>query len=84
MKPLNLTREQLAQYILNEAKESSISKIKSIISNENNEDAIIAFGSDGNPLNEKEYIKAIRTGIKDIKAGRVTSDDDLSKEIEHW
>lgn len=84
MDTLNFSREQLAQYILKDAKESSLSKIKSIISNENNEEAIVTLRSDGKPLNSKEYIKEIQTGIEDVKSGRVTSDEDLSKEIENW
>ena len=48
MSTLDFTREQLAQYILTKAKESSLSKIRSIILNEGEED-ISTFD-----LNEKQ------------------------------
>lgn len=84
MSTLDFTREQLAEYILNTAKESSISKIKSIILNESKGDDIVAYSSDGKPLNLVEYVREIEIGVEDIKAGRVITDEDLSKEIESW
>ncbi len=83
MSTVDLTREQLAQYILNTAKESSISKIRPIVLKEQRE-KIIAYSVDGKPLNEKEYVKEVEVGMEDIKAGRVITDDDLSKERGTW
>jgi hypothetical protein len=84
MSTVNLTREQLAQYILSKAKESSISKIRSIILNEENESDIVAYTVEGQALTISDYKKEIEKGIEDIKSGRVISDTDLAKEIETW
>lgn len=83
MKTTNFTREELAQYILNTAKETVIDKIKSVISNEAQED-IIAYTTKGKPLNTIQYKAEIQKGIDDIKAGKTITDDDLTNAIENW
>lgn len=83
MEATNFTREQLAQYILDTAKDSVVNKIKTIISKEQNND-IIAHTINGTPLNAIQYKAEIEKGLDDIKANRVTSDEDLAKEIENW
>lgn len=83
MEATNFTREELAQYILETAKDSVVNKIKKIVSKEQNND-IVARTIHGKPLNATQYKAEIQKGLDDIKAGRVTYDDDLSKEIENW
>ena len=83
MEAKNFTREELAQYILNTAKDSVVNKIKKMVSKEQNND-IVARTINGKPLNKSQYKAEIQKGLDDINAGRVTSDDDLAKEIENW
>lgn len=84
MSTLDFTREQLAQYILNTAKESSISKIKSIILNESNGDDIVAYTVQGEALTKEMYIKKVKEAEARINAGEYTTHDDLLKEMETW
>jgi hypothetical protein len=83
MEATNFTREQLAQYILDTAKDSVINKIKTIVSKEQQED-IVAYTVKGEPLNVAQYKVEIQKGLDDIEAGRFISDDDLAKEIQNW
>ncbi|WP_303315748.1 hypothetical protein Q4Q34_14225 [Flavivirga abyssicola] len=83
MEATNFTREQLAQYILDTAKDSVVNKIKKIVSKEQKDD-IVAYTVNGEPLNVSQYKIEIQKGLDDIEAGRVTSDNDLTKEIENW
>lgn len=59
MKTLDLTRKELADYILNKAKDDVLEKINRIIEKEEN---IIAYTVKGEPLTEKSY----KTHIKNI------------------
>ena len=83
MEATNFTREELAQYILDKAKDSVVDKIKRIISKEKNND-IVAHTIKGTPLSASQYKAEIQRGLDDIKSNRVTSDEDLAKEIENW
>ena len=83
MEATNFTREELAQYILHTAKDSVISKIKSIVYKEEQEH-IVGYTVDGKPLNANQYKVEIQKGIDDIKAGKVTLHQDLLKEIQTW
>lgn len=84
MSALDFTREQLAQYILNSAKESSISKIKSIILNEKKEEEVVAYTVKGQPLTKAMYIKKVKDAEASVKAGNYTTVEDLEKEAENW
>lgn len=84
MSALDFTREQLAQYILNSAKESSISKIKSIILNEKKEEEVVAYTVQGQPLTKAMYIKKVKDAEASVKAGNYTTVEDLEKEAENW
>lgn len=83
METTNFTREQLARYILDTAKDSVVNKIKKIVTNEQKKD-IVAYTVNGIPLNAVQFKAEIQKGLDDIEAGRVISDDDLAKEIENW
>jgi hypothetical protein len=45
---------------------------------------IIAYDVSGNPLDIASYNKMIDEALEDIKHGRVTSHEDLLKEIQDW
>ena len=69
MEAMNFTREQLAQYILNNAKDSLIDKIKAPLEKE---DEIVAYSIKGQSLTKKEYISHIETISKKIDDGSKT------------
>ncbi|MBN8566799.1 MAG: hypothetical protein J0M25_08715 [Flavobacteriales bacterium] len=48
------------------------------------ENKIIAFDTDGKPLNLLDYNKKIEEGLEDIKNNRVISQEKLEQEIESW
>ena len=45
---------------------------------------IIAYTTDGKPLNTREYIEQINIGLKQIETGEVITDDELEAEIKTW
>ncbi len=77
MEVINFTREQLAQYILNNAKDSVIDKIKALLEQE---DEIVAYTINGQPLTKKEYISHIQTISKKIDDGAKTYTSNEVKE----
>lgn len=83
---IQTTKIELIKQLLNVNKESVLEKIKEILSSEDssNEEEIVAYTFDGKPLTPNQYRTEIQKGLDDIKAGRVTSDEDLAKEIESW
>lgn len=77
MDSLNFTREQLAQYILNNAKDSVIEKIKALLENE---DEIVAYKISGEPLTEKDYTSHIQSISKKLDDGAKTNTSNEVKE----
>mgnify|MGYP003590177570 CR=1 FL=1 len=69
MEAMDFTREQLAQYILNNAKDSVIDKIKALLEKE---DETIAYTTKGQPLTKKEYTTHIETISQKIDDGAKT------------
>ena len=56
--------------------------VSSVFDNYLNE--VVSYDSTGNPLTLSEYHNKVEEGLEDIKYGRVTSQEDLLKEIESW
>ena len=77
MDAMNFTREQLAQYILNNAKDSFIDKIKKLLEKE---DEVVAYNTKGLPLTKKEYISHIETISNTIDEGAKTYTSNEVKE----
>ena len=77
MEAINFTREQLAQYILNNAKDSVIDKINALLEKE---DETVAFTIKGQPLTKKEYFSHIETISKKIDDGAKTYTSNEVKE----
>lgn len=77
MEAMNFTREQLAQYILNNAKDSVIDKIKALLEKEGE---VVAYTIKGQPLTKKEYISHIETISKKIDNGAKTYTSNEVKE----
>ena len=82
MKVLHFTREELAHYILYNAKDSFIEKIKSFIEKEDNE--IVAHTVKGKPLTQKEYLEEVLKGKKSIENGNFKTSDELKKITAEW
>lgn len=77
MEVIDFTREQLAQYILDNAKDSVIDKIKALLEKE---DEIVAYTVKGKSLTKEEYISHIQTISKKIDDGTKTYTSNEVKE----
>lgn len=80
---IQATKLELIQHLLTVKKESVLEKIREVLLKNSKED-IVAYTTSGKPLNIEQYKAKIQRGLDDIEAGRVTSDEDLAKEIETW
>lgn len=59
---------------------SLLQKLKHIFE----EEAIVAYSTDGKPLTLKKYNQSLEKSEKDIKSGRVSTTDELRKTIASW
>lgn len=73
MKSLDFTREELADYILNTAKDSVVQKINQIIEAESD---IIAYTAKGDPLTEESYKVHINNISESVANGAQTYSTD--------
>lgn len=76
------TKLELIQYLLNTQKESLLLKVKELISNDRQE-TVGHTGSGESISLEKLYAK-LEKAEKDYQLGKVTTDEDLEKEIENF
>ncbi|MBS1549596.1 MAG: hypothetical protein JSS94_07010 [Bacteroidetes bacterium] len=83
MEAMNFTREQLAQYILNNAKDSVLAKLKAIIEKEEKND-IVAYTVDGRALTLEQFQNELEEAEKEIERGEYLTSDELVKEIATW
>lgn len=83
MKAINFTREQLAQYILTNAKESLLDKLKAVIEKEEKTD-VVAITVEGNPLTLEQYHNELDAAENEIEQGKFLTSDELAKEIASW
>lgn len=82
MNARNFTREELAEYILHTAKESSLSKIRSILGD--NENEIVAFSVTGEPINKDSYLKLVSDANDSIEKGNYRTSEELNGLINNW
>ncbi|MBP7500128.1 MAG: hypothetical protein KA796_09745 [Chryseobacterium sp.] len=80
---MNFTREQLAQYILNNAKESLLAKLKVVIEKEE-KDNVVAYNIEGEPLTLEQYQNELNEAENEIDRGEFLTSDELDKEIASW
>ena len=80
---IQTTKLELMQRILSSNKASLLAKLKSVNDNEQ-EKEIVGYTIKGDPLTITSMNEKLQRGEEDIKAGRVTSDEDLTKEIDTW
>ena len=76
------TKLELIQYLLNTKKESMLLKIKELILQDKEE--IIGYSGNGEPLTIEMLNAKLERAEKDYQAGRLTTDEDLEREIENW
>ncbi|MGB6083077.1 hypothetical protein [Moheibacter sp.] len=79
---IQATKLELIQYLLNTKKESLLLKIKELILQEKEE--IIGYSGNGEPLTIEILNAKLERAEKDYQAGRITTDEDLEREIENW
>lgn len=82
MKTLYFTREELAHYILYNAKESFIEKIRLIMEKE--DDEIVAHTVKGKPLTQKEYLEEVLKGKQSIERGDYKTSDEVKRISAAW
>ena len=77
---LQAEKINLVQQILLVQKGSLITKIKGILEKE----MIVGYTTDGEPLTKEAYNARLARAEQDVLEGRVTSSEDLRKEVESW
>lgn len=82
MNRLHFTREEIAHYILYNAKDSFIEKIKSIMEKEDYE--IVAHTVNGKPLTQKDYLEEVLKGKRSIEKGDYKTSDELKSITAAW
>lgn len=72
---------ELIQYLLNTEKESLLQKVKELVLKEERS----TDNSDKRtPFTIEELNNKLKRAEEDYEAGRITTDEDLAKEIETW
>jgi hypothetical protein len=70
----------LVEKILNIRTETIIEKLNQILDKE----MIVGYTVEGKPLTKKAYNKRLEKAEQDVLSGRVTSSEDLKKEMQSW
>lgn len=70
----------LINWISQSQNSSLIKKLKSLFE----EEAVVAYSTDGKPLTLKQYNQALEMAEKDIEKGRTISTDELRKKVARW
>lgn len=79
-------RNQLMQFI-NTADESSLRSFFEFIKNQKNKvnnDEVVAYSSDGEPLTKEMYIQKVKEASASVDAGNFLTAEELEKEAESW
>lgn len=77
---MHAVKLNLVKKILSLEQESIIKKIDEILENE----MVVGYTVDGQPLTEKAYNKRLELAEKQLKSGETIGQDDLEKESENW
>ena len=76
----NLSREEMAHFILTLAKDSVIEKINILL----HQEEIIGYTPKGEALTVKKRDQKLAKSEADYNAGRITTHQDLKEEIKNW
>jgi hypothetical protein len=77
---LQTTKINVMQKILNVSKASLLDKISNIL----DEEMIVGYTTDGNPLTKQQYNERLLVAENQIESGDSITQEDLEKEIENW
>tara|TARA_R110002050_G_scaffold221792_2_gene357680 strand:+ start:51586 stop:51831 length:246 start_codon:yes stop_codon:yes gene_type:complete len=77
---LQAAKLDLVEKILNIRTETIIEKLNKILDKE----MIVGYTVEGKPLTKKAYNKRLEKAEQDVLNGRVTSSEDLKKEMKSW
>lgn len=80
---IQATKLEILQFILNSNKESVINKFKSIVDKEKSEE-IVGYTVSGEPLTIEKMNAKLAKSEEDYKAGRITTHENLLKEMKTW
>lgn len=68
------------QKIMNVSKASLLEKISNIL----DEEMIVGYTTEGQPLTKSQYNERLIVAEKQIKSGDYITQEDLEKEVENW
>ena len=71
---------EIMEMLLKVSSESLINQMEQLLKKK----MIVGYSTDGKPLTLEAYNKRIKTAEKQIAAGKMTSHEDLEKEMEQW
>lgn len=79
---MNLQKSKInvMQKIMNVSKASLLDKINDIL----DEEMIVGYTTDGQPLTKSQYNERLLIAEKQIESGDFISQEDLENEIENW
>lgn len=77
---IQATKIDVMQKIMGVSKISLLNKINSIL----DEEMIVGYTVDGEPLTKEMYNKRLEEAEKRILSGEYTTQEDLEKESENW
>ena len=77
---LQTTKINVMQKIMNVSKASLLDKISDIL----DEEMVVGYTADGQPLTKNQYNERLLVAEKQIESGDYITQEDLEKEIENW
>ena len=77
---LQTTKINVMQKIMNVSKASLLDKISDIL----DEEMVVGYTTDGQPLTKNQYNERLLVAEKQIESGDYITQEDLEKEIENW
>ena len=77
---LQTAKINVMQKIMNVSKASLLHKISDIL----DEEMVVGYTTDGQPLTKNQYNERLLVAEKQIESGDYITQEDLEKEIENW
>jgi hypothetical protein len=77
---LQTAKINVMQKIMNVSKASLLDKISDIL----DEEMVVGYTTDGQPLTKNQYNERLLVAEKQIESGDFITQEDLEKEIENW
>jgi hypothetical protein len=77
---LQTAKIYVMQKIMNVSKASLLDKISDIL----DEEMVVGYTTDGQPLTKNQYNERLLVAEKQIESGDYITQEDLEKEIENW